>query len=384
VALPAAPRFYFGGNSLQLRELINVVESGVRWWQVHLTSDDKLTRQQAAESIEELSKILASLSKQLAQGNETVRITKRLPTLRQFPITCPACGYGNRQEAKFCQACGTSFGVVPPHQTPNKRPMPLRFTIGSRTDQGRVRRINQDGIYTGQIAINGGVPILFCVVADGMGGHKAGEDASRIAIEVARAHLQTALTQREPQTDEEWQQLLRTISDAANSAVYREARADHSRRGMGTTLTNAVLTNDRVHLSSVGDTRAYMINRNGVTADGATAAQLTSDHSLVARLVDIGQITAEQARTHPQRNMLYRSIGTDPTVEIDTRSEQLEPNDLLLLCSDGLFTHVTDDEITKIALTQPDPQRACEQLVDLANQRGGTDNISVIIVHVTR
>ena len=104
----------------------------------------------------------------------------------------------------------------------------------------------------------------------------------------------------------------------------------------------------------------------------------------MARLVDIGQITAEEARTHPQRNMLYRSIGTDPSVEVDTLSEQIEPGDVLLLCSDGLFNHVRDEEIAKIALEQPDPDRACERLVALANERGGRDNISVVIVRVER
>ncbi|MEN9936320.1 MAG: hypothetical protein RLZZ387_2899, partial [Chloroflexota bacterium] len=139
---------------------------------------------------------------------------------------------------------------------------------------------------------------------------------------------------------------------------------------------------DRLHLASVGDSRAYLFNLGGVTEDGALSAQLTSDHSLVARLVDIGQITAEQARTHPQRNILYRSIGTDPSVAIDTRSEHLEPGDVLLLCSDGLFNHVLDEEIAQIVLQQPDPERAADTLVALANERGGRDNISVVIVRV--
>ena len=136
-------------------------------------------------------------------------------------------------------------------------------------------------------------------------------------------------------------------------------------------------------LSLLGE-QPYLINAGGVTEDGATAAQLTSDHSLVARLVDIGQITAEQARTHPQRNLLYRSIGTDPSVEVDTYSEQLEPGDILLLCSDGLVNHVRDEEIARCVLEQSDPNRACEQLVALANERGGRDNISVVIVRVER
>ena len=112
-----------------------------------------------------------------------------------------------------------------------------------------------------------------------------------------------------------------------------------------------------------------------------TRKRLGPDH-VVAHALIFGQITAEEARTHPQRNLLYRSIGTDPSVEVDTLSEQLEPGDVVLLCSDGLFNHVRDEEIARIALEQPNPDRACEQLVALANERGGRDNISVVIVRV--
>jgi protein phosphatase len=152
---------------------------------------------------------------------------------------------------------------------------------------------------------------------------------------------------------------------------------------MGTTLTIALVVGDRLHIASVGDSRLYLFNQAGVTDDGAPAAQLTSDHSLVARLVDIGQLTPEEARVHPQRNILYRSIGTDPTVEVDTRSEQLEPGDVMVICSDGLVNHVSDAELMRVVLSQPDPDLACEQLVALANAGGGRDNISVVVVRVT-
>ncbi|MDW8148779.1 MAG: SpoIIE family protein phosphatase [Roseiflexaceae bacterium] len=102
----------------------------------------------------------------------------------------------------------------------------------------------------------------------------------------------------------------------------------------------------------------------------------------MARLVDIGQLTPEQARTHPQRNILYRSIGTDPSVDVDTRSEALEPGDIVLLCSDGLVNHVNDEEIVQIAFDEPDPDRAVTRMVNLANERGGRDNISVVMVRV--
>jgi protein phosphatase len=217
-----------------------------------------------------------------------------------------------------------------------------------------------------------------------MGGAKAGEHASRVASEVASAQIQHDASSQSPADDAAWQALLRRAAGAANRRVYEEARADAARDGMGTTLTIALIVGERMHIASVGDSRAYLFNLGGVTEDGALSAQLTSDHSLVARLVDIGQITPEQARVHPQRNILYRTIGTDPSVAIDTRSEQLEPGDVVLLCSDGLFNHVSDAEIAQIVLQQPDAERAAETLVALANQRGGRDNISVVLVRVDR
>jgi protein phosphatase len=387
-ALRNSRRIQLDDEALNLRDLINVVESGVRWWQEKLSSADTATRQRAADSIEELSKILHSLSKQLAQGRETIRITTRLPVLRSYELGCPVCGRGNRAGAKYCLSCGAPLAGQAPDETLTGTPMPLRLKIAARTDQGRVRKNNQDSIYTGTIKLpkpdsrkGAAASARLALVADGMGGAKAGEQASRIAAEVTQAQIQHGVDGSSPPDDAAWQNLLRKAARAANSRVYEEARGDAERKGMGTTLTIALIVGDRLHIASVGDSRAYLLNTQGVTADGATTAQLTSDHSLVARLVDIGQITPEQARTHPQRNLLYRSIGTDPAVEVDTLSEQLEPGDVVLLCSDGLFNHVHDEEIARIAL-EYDPDHACERLVALANERGGRDNISVVIVRV--
>jgi serine/threonine protein phosphatase PrpC len=374
-------RLVIRDDSLNLHEIVNVVESGVRWWQDQLTSADIATREQAAHSIEELSRILHSLSQQLSQGRETIRITTRLPVLRSYTVGCPICGRGNRAGAKFCQACGASLAGPAQEEIATGKPMPLRFRIGARTDQGRVRKNNQDSVYTGTFKLHDATARV-ALVADGMGGAKAGEQASRIASEVAQAQIQHNGVGQPLPDDNAWQELLRKAAIEANRRVYEESRSDEARKGMGTTLTIALIVGERLHVASVGDSRAYLLNAGGVTKDGATTAQLTSDHSLVARLVDIGQITAEQARTHPQRNLLYRSIGTDPSVEVDTLSEQLNAGDVVLLCSDGLINHVSDEEIAQIALEQLDPNRACEQLVTLANERGGRDNISVVIVRV--
>jgi serine/threonine protein phosphatase PrpC len=381
-ALHTPKRIHLDSDSLNLRELINVVESGVHWWQEQLTSVDVVTRERAAAAIEELSQVLHSLSKQLAQGRETIRITTRLPVVRSYDVGCPVCGRGNRAGAKYCLSCGASLTGQAQDETVMGTPMPLRFKIAARTDRGRVRKNNQDSIYTGTIKLRGG-SVRLCLVADGMGGAKAGEQASLLASEVTQVQIQRNLDNQSPPDDAAWQNLLRKAAREANNRVYAESRADDDRKGMGTTLTIALIVGDRLHIASVGDSRAYLLNAGGVTADGATTAQLTSDHSLVARLVDIGQITPEQARTHPQRNLLYRSIGTDPAVEVDTLSEQLEPGDVVLLCSDGLVNHVRDEELAQLAL-EADPDRACERLVALANERGGRDNISVVIVRVER
>ncbi|MGQ9826302.1 MAG: Stp1/IreP family PP2C-type Ser/Thr phosphatase [Roseiflexus sp.] len=376
-------RLHVSGDALDLRELINVVESSVQWWQRSLKGGDAVTRDQAAQAIDELSQILRSLSQQLTHGRSTIRITRRLPVLRRFDIACPSCGGGNRAGARFCQRCGALLNTAPPYGTGNVQSRALTFTVAARTDTGRVRHQNQDSVYTGAIMLPDGQQARLCLVADGMGGAAAGEYASRLAADVSRAHLEQGSASYPPTTDAAWQALLRDAVRAANRQIYDAARTDAARRGMGTTLTIALLVGDRLHIASVGDSRAYLLNTGGVTNDGAPAVQLTSDHSLVARLVDIGQLTPEQARMHPQRNILYRSIGTDPSVDVDTRSEALEPGDVVLLCSDGLVNHVSDEEIARIVLGETDLEYAAMRLVDLANERGGRDNISVVMVRVS-
>lgn len=375
-------RFHVSSDALDLRELLHVVESSVQWWQRGLTSSNAVTREQAARAIDELSQIMHSLSQQLAQGRTTIRVTRRLPALRAFDVACPSCGCGNRAGARFCQRCGALLQAAPRYGVGSVQSRLLSFQIVARTDTGRVRQQNQDAVYAGEIDLPGQKKAYLCLVADGMGGAAAGEYASRLAADVSRAYLERESASHPPPTDDAWQTLLRDAVRAANRRIYDAAHADSARRGMGTTLTIALLVGDRLHIASVGDSRAYLLNLHGVTDDGAPSAQLTSDHSLVARLVDIGQLTPEQARTHPQRNILYRSIGTDPSVDVDTRSEALEPGDIVLLCSDGLVNHVSDEEIAQVALGESDLERAATRLIGLANERGGRDNISVVMVRV--
>ncbi|MBX0327385.1 Stp1/IreP family PP2C-type Ser/Thr phosphatase [Oscillochloris sp. ZM17-4] len=366
-------------DSLSVRELLAVVESGVFYWRQRLDQSEGVAREQAAAAIKELSRILDSLAQQLVEGRETVRITSRLPSTRVAPLACPICGRGNRANAKYCVACGSPMR---PGGTAVPRPPPeLILAVAARTDVGMARKVNEDTCYSGEFTTADGKIGTLLLVADGMGGHAAGEVASQLASETVKAELREALSAGVPLDDDGWHSLLRQAALRANERIYTQSRAMGSGNGMGTTLTLALVAGRRAHIAHVGDSRAYLINPAGV-GEGGPWAQLTADHSLVARLVDIGQLTPEQARVHPQRNMIYRSLGTDPAVDVDTLSQALAPGDALLLCSDGLEIHVEDSELAQIVIDEPSESRACERLIALANQRGGKDNISVIIARM--
>lgn len=380
VALAGGRRLQLSADTLSLRELLAVVESGVAYWRQRLDQAEGVARDQAAAAIKELSQILDSLATQIAQGRETVRITGRLPPQRVAPRPCALCGRGNRATARYCVACGAP--LQPGLRPATRRPPARRLAVAARTDRGMTRPINEDTVYAGEFSTSEAPIGTLLLVADGMGGHRAGDVASALAVATLKQTLTEALSAGLPGDDAAWHDLLRQAVSEANRQVYARARADAATRGMGTTLTVAVVTATRAHLAHVGDSRAYLMNPAGVAGEHITWTQLTVDHTLVARLVDIGQLTPEQARSHPQRHMLYRSLGTDPTTEVDALSQALAPGDVLLLCSDGLVNHVDDPELAQIVLAEPGEDRACERLIALANARGGTDNISVVIARV--
>ena len=223
-----------------------------------------------------------------------------------------------------------------------------------RTDVGRQRTANEDSL-----AVR---PPLFAV-ADGMGGAKAGEVASAVAVEAV---------ERARESDEPAEAQLAEIVRAANRRIYDLAVADESRRGMGTTLTLAKVHGDEVSLAHVGDSRAYRMR------DGELS-QLTRDHSLVAELERSGQITAEAAEHHPQRSIITRALGPEPDVEVDTYTLAGREGDVFLICSDGLTSMISDDEVTSILRSAPSLDEAADALVRAANQSGGKDNITVIL-----
>jgi serine/threonine protein phosphatase PrpC len=223
-----------------------------------------------------------------------------------------------------------------------------------RTDVGRQRNANEDSLILR--------PPLFAV-ADGMGGAKAGEVASAVAVDA----VESAGESSEPVEA----QLAEIVRDA-NRRIYELAVADESRRGMGTTLTVAKVHGDEVSLAHVGDSRAYMMRDNELS-------QLTRDHSLVAELERSGQITAEAAEHHPQRSIITRALGPEPDVEVDTYTLQGRDGDVFLICSDGLTSMISADEVSAILRASASLDEAADALIRAANQSGGKDNITVIL-----
>jgi protein phosphatase len=225
----------------------------------------------------------------------------------------------------------------------------------ARTDTGRKRRRNEDAFVC--------EPPLFAI-ADGMGGAQAGEVASRLAAESLREGDRGDLS-----TLEQAVELIRE----ANRRVYAYSSENASTRGMGTTMTVALVDRDRVTIGHVGDSRAYLLRDEQLT-------QLTQDHSLVAELVRSGRLTPEEAETHPRRSVITRALGTDSDVEVDVFSVQAREGDLYLLCSDGLTSMITDAEIESIlASARANLDDATKRLIEAANHAGGEDNITVVL-----
>jgi PPM family protein phosphatase len=231
----------------------------------------------------------------------------------------------------------------------------FKLVVAGVTDVGRVRDGNEDD-YIDQADRLGLV-----AVADGMGGHRGGEVASATALEALRAAVANGQT-------------LRDAIEGANDAVLEKSASDQELHGMGTTLTAGMLGSDGyLTVGHVGDSRAYLVRDGELT-------QITNDHSLVEEMVRGGELTPEQAEVHPQRSIITRALGIDPQVEVDEYPIDLQPGDRILLCSDGLTTMVRPDEIANILNREHDPKRAAQLLVDAANEAGGEDNVTAVII----
>jgi serine/threonine protein phosphatase PrpC len=228
----------------------------------------------------------------------------------------------------------------------------MKVSVGAATDIGQVREGNEDSFLV--------VAPLYAV-ADGMGGHRGGEVASSLALETVQGMFERREGSLADQVVE------------ANRAVFDRSKNDRTVSGMGTTLTAALVDGSRVHLVHVGDSRAYLLR-------GGELAQLTEDHTLVHRMVMEGEISQEEAETHPHRSILTRALGVDESVQVDEGDVEVSDGDRLLLCTDGLTGMVPEGQIREILLESADPQEAVEKLVKVANRAGGIDNITAVIL----
>lgn len=235
----------------------------------------------------------------------------------------------------------------------------MSLHVGKKTHVGHVRSNNEDAYFIRW-------PLL--AVADGMGGHKAGELASALALETLAAGAWD-----EPLPDPEHR--LRSAVEAAHARIADAVAADEQLQGMGTTLTAVVVAGQRMYVAHVGDSRAYLW-RNG------TLQLLTMDHSVVAELIKAGQLDERDASRHPQRHVLTRAVSAAAAPEVDMIMKDVLPGDTVLLCTDGLTAHVSDEEIAAVLKGASDAQIAADDLVGLALEGGGTDNVTVVVARV--
>ncbi|MGO5115605.1 Stp1/IreP family PP2C-type Ser/Thr phosphatase [Candidatus Avoscillospira sp. LCP25S3_F1] len=237
------------------------------------------------------------------------------------------------------------------------------------TDLGNVRKQNQDFYDIVTLHPNQ----LLLVVCDGMGGAKSGNVASRLATEVFVGEVRR--TAREDMNAGQVGQMLRDAVSLANQAVFEQSKVSSDFAGMGTTLVAAVLLPDRAVIANVGDSRAYIFDKDGIRF-------MTVDHSLVELMVRRGEITREQAKTHPSKNLITRAVGTEANVDCDLYNQELHPGDAVLLCSDGLSNEMADQEILFEVVHGVQKDGCCQRLLDIAKGRGAPDNVTVVLATV--
>jgi serine/threonine protein phosphatase PrpC len=249
-------------------------------------------------------------------------------------------------------------------------------SFGQATDVGLVRNNNQDAIYSffsTNRSANDRPDFGLFLVADGMGGHHDGEKASALTAQIVAYEVMTTivtpLMAGDPENQPSINEALIAAIEKANVSVIR-----HVPDG-GTTVTCAVIIGDLAYVAHVGDSRIYLISKDHIE-------QLTRDHSLVQRLIELDQITPAEAADHPNKNMLYRALGQNEAIEVDTLTRRLPPKSLLLLCSDGLWNQVPEADIVEVVRATHNLQEACSKLVALANKQGGLDNVSVILLQM--
>jgi serine/threonine protein phosphatase PrpC len=290
--------------------------------------------------------------------------------------------------------------------------MHFKLTAADKSDVGKQREQNEDKAYKRIESLNDGDRGLF-IVADGMGGYKAGEIASQLAVETISRGLdsffkplpdqptiklsirnqdpdETVVQNPSPAADakrtrklsetsmnEAAEEQLKVAIQQANRAILRYGEQKPSAHGLGSTVTAVLIQNDHAFIANVGDSRTYLLRGN-------VLQPVTKDHSLVQKLVEANQIGPDDVYTHPQRNLIYRSLGAGhKNIEVDVFQETVQPGDTFLLCSDGLWEMVRHQELQKVLSEQRSPQKICDMLIDMANNHGGEDNITAIVVHIS-
>lgn len=252
----------------------------------------------------------------------------------------------------------------------------LIHVAGCAVDIGRKRSKNEDVAVTVDVEPEAGDAsraVSLYAVADGMGGHNAGEVASKMAVDTALQQMVGHWKQDSDLSRESYKKWLQKAVQVANQKIY--AINNEDRNGMGTTLVMAMVVDQDAFIVNIGDSRAYQISPEGMS-------QITTDHSVVQGLIEAGAITPEEAKSHPFRNYLTQAIGTEASVAADLFVTELKSEDRLLLCSDGLTNELDDEAIYGIVQSAKSPQSACETLVEAANESGGHDNISVVLVEI--
>jgi PPM family protein phosphatase len=265
-----------------------------------------------------------------------------------------------------------------------RKPPPVLVQVFGKTDTGRTRDHNEDTFLVADLTRQNaslkpevrehvlGERGSLVLVADGMGGAASGEVASQMAVDTIYTHMSQTWLHDPDDTPEQFVFRLREAVELANTKIHQYAKDNPNHRGMGTTSTSVGVLGDALFLTQVGDSRAYMVRRG-------TVAQLTKDQSLMQRLVDAGELTEEEAEKSERRNIILQALGPDEAVRVDVTRQELRRGDALILCSDGLSGQVSKEEIADAVTRTPDLMKVCGDLIDLANERGGPDNITVVV-----
>jgi len=243
-----------------------------------------------------------------------------------------------------------------------------------RTDIGLVRKVNEDSFLSQKL--EGCEDAYIHIVADGMGGHNAGEVASSMAVQEIAAYIKENIEALKL-GDKEIQDLIRSAILYANDKVYKTSIIRSNCLGMGTTLSMVLVKGGRLYIGHVGDSRVYLIREKQIE-------RLTEDHSLVAELVKAGTIKPEEANNHPQKNVITKALGTEYTLEPDIGLYDMKCGDFILICTDGLSNAVNEEDMVSTLINSSDIDEACGQLVDKARENGGFDNITAVVIHMCK